>query len=111
MVWDRKARLLLVSSQASPPSSMVSFQRATASLIDSTVSLLSSTTVLPSASTSLPPTAQRRGYHQPGASPNVWPAVWAIGCPLALSLRPISRNLSQLSGKVSAPASASHDLR
>src|SRR5215470_16058558 len=98
-VWDRKARLLLVSSQANPPSSMVSFHRVTANLIDSTVSLLFSTT-LPSASTSLPPNDQRKGYHQPGASPKVWPAVWPIGRPLAFSFLPASWNLSQSSGKV-----------
>src|SRR6266404_1556948 len=100
MVCARKARLLLVSSQASPPSSMVSFHRATAYLIDSTVSLLFRTTLLPSASTSLPPNDHRKGYHQPGASPNVWPAVWPIGRPLALSFLPASRNASHVSGKV-----------
>src|SRR5215211_9017794 len=98
MVWDRKARLLLVSSQASPPSSIVSFHRATANLSDSTVSLLFRT-VLPSASTSLPPHDHRNGYHQPGASPKVWPAVCPIGRPLAFSFLPASRNLSQVSGK------------
>src|SRR5258708_39318965 len=111
MVWGRKARLLLVSSQASPPSSMVSFHKATASLIDSTVSLLLSTTVLPSASTSLPPNDHRKGYHQPGASPKVWPAVWPIGRPLAFSFLPASRKVSQVSGKLLYPASSSHDLR
>src|SRR5262249_54583089 len=55
MLPDRKARLLLVSSQASPPSSQLSFQRPTANLIDSMVCGLFKTTVLPSASTSLPP--------------------------------------------------------
>src|SRR3954470_77562 len=98
MVPDRKALLLLVSSQANPPSSMVSFHRATANLIDSTVSLLFSTTVLPSASTSLPPNDQRKGYHQPGASPKVWPTVWPTGRPLAFSFLPASRKLSQFSG-------------
>src|SRR5213078_260332 len=111
MVWDRKARLLLVSSQASPPSSIVSFHRATANLIDSTVSLLFSTTVLPSASTSLPPNDHRKGYHQPGASPKVWPAVWPIGRPLAFSFLPASRKVSQVSGNLSYPTSANHDLR
>src|SRR5947207_15673734 len=111
MVCDRKARLLLVSSQAIPPSSMVSFHSATASLIDSIASLLFSTTVLPSASTSLPPIDQRNGYHQPGASPKVWPAVWPIGRPLALSFLPASRKISQFSGKLLYPASSSHDLR
>src|SRR6476619_808684 len=111
MVPERKARLLLVSSQASPPSSQASFQSAAANLIDSTVSLLSSTTVLPSASTSLPPHDQRKGYHQPGASPNVWPAVWPIGRPFAFSFLPASRNASQFSGNVGCPTSASQDLR
>src|SRR4030088_1671963 len=111
MVWDRKARLLFVSSQASPPSSMVSFQSATANLIDSTVSLLSRMTVLPSAATSWPPNDQRKGYHQPGASPKVWPAVCPMGRPLAFSFLPASRNVSQVSGKVLYPASSSHDLR
>src|SRR6185503_15874092 len=100
MVPDKKARLLLVSSQASPPSSIVSFHRATAYLIDSTVSLLFSTT-LPSASTSLPPNDHRKGYHQPGASPKVWPAVWPIGRPFAFSFLPASRSLSSVSGKLS----------
>src|SRR6267378_577034 len=111
MVCDRKARLLLVSSQASPPSSIVSFHSATANLIDSTVSLLFSTTVLPSASTSLPPNDQRKGYHQPGASPNVWPAVCPIGRPLAFSFLPASRKVSQVSGQGLYPASSSRDLR
>ena len=56
---DRKARLFLVSSQASPPSSQASCQRPTANLTDSIVSLLLSATVLPSASTSL--TSRRFG--------------------------------------------------
>src|SRR5262245_1691140 len=99
MVWDRKARLLLVSSQASPPSSMVSFHSAAANLIDSTVSLLLMTT-LPSAETSWPPNDHRKGYHQPGASPKVWPAVWPIGRPLAFSFLPASRKASQVSGKL-----------
>jgi hypothetical protein len=38
--------------------------------------LLLSATVLPSASTSLPPHDHKYGYHQFGASPKVWPAVW-----------------------------------
>src|SRR5258707_14692675 len=101
MLPDRKARLLLVSSQASPPSSIVSFHSGTANLTDSTVSLLFSATVLPSASTSFPPQDHKYGYHHPGASPKVCPAVWPIGLPLAFSFLPASRNLSQFSGKVS----------
>src|ERR1700754_3080207 len=106
MVPERKARLLFESSQARPPSSKASFQKPTAYLTDSTASLLLSTTVLPSASTSLPPHDQRKGYHHPGASPKVWPAVWPIGRALALSFLPASRNVSQFSGKVSWPTSA-----
>src|SRR5205814_10175929 len=101
IVPDRKARLLLVSSQARPPSSIVSFHRATANFTDSTVTLLLSATVLPSASTSLPPQDHRYGYHQPGASPKVWPAVWPSGRPLTLSFLPASRSLSSVSGNVS----------
>src|SRR5499427_1791020 len=111
MVWARKARLLLVSSQASPPSSMVSFHKATANLIDSTVSLLSRATVLPSAAISWPPNDHRKGYHQPGASPKVWPAVCPIGRPLALSFLPASRKVSQSPGKLVYPTSSNHDLR
>src|SRR5689334_17912627 len=112
MLPDRKARLLLVSSQASPPSSIVSFQSATANFTDSTVSFVLSTTVLPSASTSLPPQDHRYGYHQPGASPNVCPAVWPYGRPAAFSFLPTARYSSQSLGKpFAAPASASQDLR
>src|SRR5215470_1942528 len=111
MVPDRKARLLLVSSQASPPSSQVSFQKPTANLTDSIVSGLFKTTVLPSASTSCPPQDHKNGYHQPGASPRVCPAVWPMGRPLALSFLPASSNASQVSGKVLYPISSNHDLR
>src|SRR5215470_3707598 len=61
MVPDRKARLLLESSQASPPSSWASFQNPTIYFTDSMVSLRLRTTVLPSASTSLPPNDPRIG--------------------------------------------------
>src|ERR1044071_9503997 len=109
MLPDKNARLLLESSQASPPSSIVSFHSGTANLTDSSVSLLFSTTVLPSASTSLPPHDHRYGYHQPGASPKVWPAVWPYGRPLALSFLPASRNLSHVSGKLVYPTSSNQD--
>src|SRR5215469_9312269 len=112
MLPDRKARLLLVSSQASPPSSIVSFHSVTANLTDSSVSLLLIATVLPSASTSLPPHDQRYGYHQPGASPNVCPAVWPYGRPAFFNFWPAVRYSSQLAGNLpSKPTSASHDLR
>src|ERR1700752_624964 len=52
---DRNARLLLVSSQARPPSSWASFQKAVMNLTDSITSFLLILTVLPSFSTSVPP--------------------------------------------------------
>src|SRR6476646_4883257 len=100
MLPERNARLLLVSSQASPPSSIVSFQSATANFTDSTVSLVLSTTVLPSASTSLPPQDHRYGYQKPGASPKVWPSVWPKGWPASLSFLPAARYSSQVSGNL-----------
>src|SRR5262249_57997391 len=98
MLPDRNARLLLVSSQASPPSSIVSFHSGTANLTDSSVSLLSSTTVLPSASTSLPPHDHRYGYHHPGASPEVCPAVLPQGRPAVFSFWPAVGYSSHLAG-------------
>src|SRR6516225_8722108 len=100
IVPARKARLLLESSQANPPSSQASFHKPTANLTDSIVSLLLSTTVLPSASTSLPPHDHRYGYQKLGASPKVWPRVWPSGRPLALSFLPASRSVSQVSGNL-----------
>src|SRR5215469_126974 len=111
MLPARKARLLLESSQASPPSSQASFQNGTANLTDSMVSLLFSATVLPSASTSLPPHDHRYGYQKPGASPKVWPAVWPIGRPFALSFLPASHQASQVSGNLPKPISSNQDLR
>src|SRR4051794_3973268 len=111
MVPDRKARLLLVSSQASPPSSWASFQNACMNLTDSMVSLLSSTTVFPSCSTSLPPQDHKYGYEKAGASPYVWPSVCPIGRPLAFSFLPASRYCSQVSGNLEKPTSSNHDLR
>ena len=58
--------------------------------MDSTVSFELMAT-LPSVSTSLPPHAHMAGYQKAGASPKVWPAVWPIGKPLALSFLPTSR--------------------
>ena len=78
MVPDRKARLLLESSQASPPSSQASFQKPVKNFTDSTVSFELMAT-LPSVPTSFPPHAHMAGYQKVGASPNVWPAVWPIG--------------------------------
>ena len=53
-----KARLLLVSSQARPPSSQQSFQNACMNLTESTAPLLLITTFLPVLSVSAPPKAQ-----------------------------------------------------
>src|SRR5512138_940386 len=107
---ERNARLLLVSSQARPPSSCASFQKPVMKRTESTVALESSTT-LPLSSTSRPPHDQRYGYQNAGASPKVWPSVWPIGWPLALSFLPASRYFSQVSGNALWPTSANHDLR
>ena len=52
---DRNARLLLLSSQARPPSSKTSFHSTVLNFTASTVFLLFSTTARPSARTSMPP--------------------------------------------------------
>jgi hypothetical protein len=56
-----KARLLFVSSHASPPSSHPSFQKACMNLTASTVPLLLKTTRLPLPSVSAPPNDQVSG--------------------------------------------------
>src|SRR5438874_7293113 len=113
MVPPRNARLLLLSSQASPLSSCASFQKPTMNLTDSTVSLLLSATVLPSASTSLPPHDHRNGYQKTTGSPKVWPSDWPKGRPLALSVLPASCSASQVCGNLSPARSISsnHDVR
>src|SRR3954451_11414375 len=55
IVCDKNARLLLVSSQARPPSSWASFQKAVINLTESTNSFLLILTVFPSFSISEPP--------------------------------------------------------
>src|SRR5215510_1037446 len=89
IVCDRNARLLLVSSQASPPSSCASFQKAVMNFTDSTASFVLIAT-FPLVSTSLPPHDHRNGYVKVGASPNVWPSVWPMGRPFAFSFLPTS---------------------
>src|SRR5579863_3304759 len=111
IVPARKARLLLVSSHARPPSSQQSFQNPTAYLTDSIVALLSSTTFLPLLSTSMPPNDQRNGYQKVGGSPKLWPSVWPIGWPLALSFLPAARYSSQVSGNLLKPTASNQDLR
>jgi hypothetical protein len=59
--WERNARLLLPSSQASPPSSKHSFQSTLLNFTASTVARLLRTTVRPSLSISRPPHIQTRG--------------------------------------------------
>src|SRR5262245_3721742 len=93
----RKARLLLVSSQAKPPSSQASFQNAVIHLTESTVFGLSRT-LLPALSVSAVPKFQSRGYDQAGASPKVCPSVCPMGCPFFFSLAPRSRYSSRVFG-------------
>src|SRR5688500_7989564 len=106
-----KARLLLVSSQARPPSSQPSFQRAVMYLTDSTVSLELITTFLPLLSVSAPPNDHISGYAHVGASPKVWPRVCPKGLPFFLSAVVALRSSSQVLGKASKPISLNHDFR
>src|SRR4030095_8370504 len=102
--WN--ARLLLVSSQASPPSSQASFQKACMNLSDSTVLLELITTFLPLGSVSAPPKLQRRVYANVGGSPKLCPSAWPTGLPLALSFLPTSRPASMVLGNSVTPISA-----
>src|SRR5882724_9255455 len=106
-----KARLLLVSSQASPPSSHASFQNACKNFTDSSVPLELMATFFPLASTSAPPKSQRNAYEKTGGSPKLWPSAWPIGLPLALSFLPTSRYSSQVFGNSLTPISLNHDRR
>src|SRR5499433_514239 len=106
-----KARLLLVSSQARPPSSQASFQKACMNFTDSIVPLELIATFLPLASTSAPPKSQRNGYANVGGSPKLWPSAWPIGLPLALSFLPTSRYSSHVFGNSFTPISLNHDRR
>src|SRR2546428_5203221 len=106
-----KARLLFVSSHASPPSSQASFQKACMNFTDSMAPLLLMTTFLPDLSTSAPPKSQRRGYAKVGGSPKLWPRAWPTGLPLALSFLPTSRHSSQVLGNSLTPISLNHDRR
>jgi len=106
-----KARLLVVSSHASPPSSQASFQNAVIHLTASMVFLEFSTTFLPVLSVSAPPKVHVSGYVQVGASLTVWPSVWPKGLPFFLSAAPIFRYSSSVFGGSAAPTSANQDLR
>src|SRR6267142_6251206 len=107
--WN--ARLLLVSSQARPPSSQHSFQNACMNFTDSTVPLLLLVTFLPVLSLSAPPNAQSIVYVKVGASPKVWPSVWPYGLPFFLRMAKSFRVSSHVFGYSLAPASFSHDFR
>src|SRR6185503_3986760 len=95
---DRNARLLLLSSHASPPSSNTSFQSATVNLTASTVALLSSATVLPSRCTSCPPHIHTMGYAHAFGSFTVCPKACPNGLPLAFIALPMRRNSSHVVG-------------
>src|SRR5581483_2145440 len=106
-----KARLLLVSSHASAPSSQASFQNAVIHFTASTAPLPFSTTLWPEASVSAPPKVQRMGYVHAGASPKVWPRVCPMGRPFFFSAAPTFRYSSSVLGGCVAPTSANIDLR
>src|SRR5262249_27057695 len=106
-----KARLLVVSSQASPPSSHASFQKAVIHFTASTVFFELSTTFRPVVSVSAPPNVHVSGYDQPGASLTVWPRVWRKARPFFLRAAPSFRYPSSVRGGGVAPASANHDFR
>src|SRR5215470_3633317 len=99
-----KARLLLVSSHASPPSSQASFQKACRNFTDSIAPLELITTFLPVLSTSAPPKSHRNGYAKVGGSPKLWPSAWPTGLPLALSFLPASRYSSHVFGNSLIPS-------
>src|SRR6266850_2748663 len=107
--WN--ARLLLVSSQASPPSSQASFQNACMNFSDSSAPLLLSTTFLPLGSVSAPPKLHSNGYAKVGGSPKLCPSACPTGLPLAFSFLPTSRQASHVLGNSVTPISACHDFR
>src|SRR5215510_14593162 len=97
IVPARYARLLLLSSHASPPSSRQSFQNATVNLTASSVSLLLMTT-FPLWSISAPPKPHVTEYAQLLGSPRLWPKAWPIGRFFFFSSVPTLRISSQVSG-------------
>src|SRR5215831_13078787 len=110
IVPARNARLLLVSSQASPPSSRQSFQKATVNFSASIVSLLLMTT-LPLSSISAAPKHHVTAYAQLLGSPRLWPKAWPIGRFFFLSAVPTFRSSSQVSGNLFAPTSLNQSSR
>src|SRR5919108_5271434 len=109
LAWN--ARLLLVSSQARPPSSQASFQNACRNFTLSIEPLLLIATFLPDLSTSAPPKSHSSGYAKVGGSPKLWPSACPIGLPLALSFLPTSRYSSHVLGNSRAPISLNHERR
>src|SRR5688500_3540157 len=107
---DRKARLLLPSSHASPPSSKHSFHKFVLNFTTSTVCLLSSAAVRPSLATSMPPHIHTIGYAHALGSLMEWPSACPKGLPLAFIARPTRRKSSHVFG-YSKPASRSQSSR
>src|SRR5688572_12065963 len=107
---DRKARLLLPSSQARPPSSKHSFQRAVLNFTTSSVALLSSAAVRPSLATSMPPHIHSIGYAHALGSLMEWPSAWPNGFPLLFIARPTPRHSPHVLA-YSKPASRSQPSR
>src|SRR5438093_13653195 len=110
IVPARNARLLRESSQARPPSSRQSFQKATVNFNASIVSLLLMTT-LPLSSISAPPKHQVIGYAHWLGSPRLWPKAWPIGRPFFLSAVPTFLSSSHVSGNFAAPSSLNQSSR
>src|SRR6185503_17263903 len=108
--WERKARLLLLSSHASPPSSKHSFHTVVVNFTASTVCLLSRATVRPSFCTSMPPHIHTMGYAHAFGSLIEWPRAWPKGRPFAFMARPTRRKSSHVFG-YSRPASFSQSSR
>src|SRR5262245_32322947 len=94
---ERNARLLLLSSHASPPSSKHSFQSTLLNRTASTVFLLLRTTLRPP-STSAPPHIQTSGYAHAFGSLMLWPNACPNGRPFAFSFLPAARNSSHVVG-------------
>src|SRR2546426_2565959 len=107
--WN--ARLLFVSSHASPPSSQQSFQNACMNFTAAMAPLPLITTFLPDLSTSAPPKSQRSGYAKVGGSPKLCPSAWPTGLPLAFSFLPTSRYSSHVFGNSLMPSSLNQDRR
>src|SRR5262245_11137489 len=110
IVPARKARLLLESSQARPPSSRQSFQNATVNFNASTISFELMTTRW-FLSTSAAPKHHVTPYAQLLGSPRLWPNACPMGRPCFLSCVPTRRSSSQVSGHLVRPASLNQSSR